>query len=264
MRWLSLKLLAAAVLLALAGTWGHAQADIIVRSFNAKGTIQAGQVVALSLAGVSSVELAPASDLMRIFGVAVDQNTAPVTVSQPDQKIFVATGGVYPVLVSTENGSIKSGDYLSMSSSDGIAAKVTNGQRYIVGRATQSFNGTAGAVASSKNGSPIGKIGVQLMPGRNTSLLEDTAVPAPLRRLVEAIAGKPLSASRIYAVLIIFIVTTAVALGLLWIGVRSGMIAIGRNPLSKHSIMQSLAQVIFAAAIVFTGGLLGIYLLLRL
>lgn len=231
---------------------GKAFADNIVHSYNAKGTIEAGQVVALSAGSKTSVELAPANDLVRIFGVAVDQSSAPVTISQPGQKVFVATGDVYPVLVSTENGSINSGDYLSMSSSDGMAAKVTGSQRYIVGRATQSFSGG------------VGKVNAQLMPGRNTSLLEDTAVPAPLRRLVEAIAGKPLSASRIYAVLVIFVVTVAVAIGLLWVGVRSGMIAIGRNPLSKHYIMQSLVQVIFAAAIVFAGGLLGIYLLLRL
>ncbi len=153
MRLLPVRLFGALTFMALTLIFGlaglsvdKASADIIVRSFNAKGTIQMGQVVALLPASRSVVELAPATDLIRIFGVAVDQNSAPVSISQPGQKIFVATGGVYPVLVSTENGSIKSGDYLSMSSSDGIAAKLTNSQRYIVGRATQRFNGSVRAV----------------------------------------------------------------------------------------------------------------------
>ena len=242
---------------------GKVSADSISRSFNAKGTIVAGQVVALSFTDKATVELAPAGDPARIFGVAVDRSAAPVTVSQPGQEVFVATGGVYLVLVSTEKGPIRSGNYLSMSSSDGIAAKAS-GQAYIVGRALQDFDSSSGNTTQGKNGSAIGKISAQITPGRNPSLREDTAVPRALRRLGEAIAGKPLSASRIYAALAIFIITAAIAFGLLWVGVRTGMIAIGRNPLSRHSIMQSLVQVIIAAAVVFFGGLLSIYLFLRL
>lgn len=263
MRWLSLKLLAVAVLLALAGMISHAQADTITHTFNAKGNIESGRVVALVVSDKNTVELVPASDPTRIYGVAVEQNAAPVTVQQAGQNIFVATGGVYPVLVSTENGPIVAGDYLSMSSSDGIAAKL-KGQTYVVGRATQNFDGQSDSVGSGKNGSVIGKISVQVAPGKNPLLREDTAVPAPLRKLGESIAGKPLSASRIYAALIIFIITAAIAFGLLWVGVRSGMIAVGRNPLSKHSIMQGLIQVIVASTIVFAGGLFGIYLFLRI
>lgn len=243
---------------------GRASADSITRSFNAKETISAGQVVALSFADKSTVELAPANDPTRIFGVAVDQKTASMTVSQPGQEVFVATGGIYQVLVSTENGPIHSGDYLSMSSLDGIAAKITSGQVFIIGRALQDFDGSNVSAVKDKNGSAQDKISAQITPGKNPSLREDTTVPTPLRRLAEAIANKPLSAGRIYAALVIFIMSATITFGLLWVGVRSGMIAIGRNPLSRHSIMQSLAQVIVASAIVFMGGLFGIYLVLRI
>ncbi len=263
MKWLSLKLLAAAVLLALVGSGSYVLADSVVRSFNGKGDIKPGQVVALVSTDKNTVELAPAGDPTRIYGVAVEQSAAPVTIQQAGQNVFVATGSAYPVFVSTENGSIVAGDYLSMSSSDGIAAKV-KGQTYVVGRATQNFDGKTGSLGSGKNGSVIGKISVQVAPSKNPLLREDTGVPALLRKLGEAIAGKPLSAVRIYTALIIFIVMAALAFGLLWVGVRSGIVAIGRNPLSKHSIMQSLAQVIVASAVVFVGGLFGIYLFLRI
>jgi len=263
MKWLSLKLLAAAVLFALVGVGGYAQADTIVRGFNSKDSIEPGRVVALVVSDKNSVEPAPADDPTRILGVVVEQTASPITVQQATQNVFVATGGVYPVLVSTENGSIAAGDYLSMSSTDGIAAKV-KGQAVVVGWATQNFDGKSGDVSSGKNGSVIGKISVQVAPGKNPQLREDIFVPALLRKIGEAIAGKPLSANRIYAALVIFIITAVIAFGLLWVGVRSGMIAIGRNPLSKHSIMQSLTQVIVASVIVFTGGLFGIYLLLRI
>lgn len=263
MKWLSLKLLAAAVLLALVGSGSYVLADSVVRSFNGNGDIKPGQVVALVSKDKDTVELAPSDNPTRIYGVVVEQNAPPVTVQQAGRNVFVATSGSYPVLVSTENGPIGNDDYLSMSSDDGIAAKV-KGQAYIIGRAAQNFDGKSGGLGSGKNNSVLGKILVQVTPGKNPLMREDTTVPSILRKLGEAIAGKPLSASRIYAALVIFIVTAAIAFGLLWVGIRSGMIAIGRNPLSKHSIMQSLVQVIVASAVVFAGGLFGIYLFLRI
>ncbi|MEK7096085.1 MAG: hypothetical protein AAB896_02235 [Patescibacteria group bacterium] len=263
MRWLSLKLLAAVVLLTLVGTGSYAVADSITRSFIGKSDIKSGQVVALSKSDKNTVELARADDPTHIYGVVVEQSAAPVTLQQPGQNVFVATSGAYPVFVSTENGAIAAGDYLSMSSDDGIVARIKN-QTFVIGRASQNFDGQSGSLGSGKNGSVIGKISVQVAPGKNPQLREDTTVPALLRKLGESIAGKPLSASRIYAALVIFIITAGTAFGLLWVGVRSGMVAIGRNPLGKHSIMQNLAQVIVASGIVFVGGLFGIYLLLRI
>lgn len=255
MRWLPLsgfgKFLAAAVLAALLS--GPVAAETIVRSFKASGNIEIGSVVALVVSDKNSVELAPADDPTRIYGVVVESSAAPVTIESPDKKVFVATGGVYPVLVSAESGAIAAGDYLSISSSAGVAAKVKAKQTYVVGRASQSYD-SAG----------IGRIEAQIAPGKNPALREDIAVPGPLRKLGESIAGKPLSASRIYSALIIFLVTAAIAFGLLVVGVHSGMISIGRNPLSKHSIMQNLAQVIAASALVFISGLFGIYLFLRI
>ena len=132
MRWLSLKLLAVTLLLALAGISIHARAETVTRSFNGKGAIEPGRVVALVVSDKTSVELAPASDPTRIYGVAVEPAAPPVTAQQPGQNVFVVTGGIYPVLVSTENGPIASGDYLSMSSADGIAARL-KGQTYVLG-----------------------------------------------------------------------------------------------------------------------------------
>ncbi len=254
MRLLPLKLLAAAALLVLAGAASVVRADTITRSFSPKGNIQPGQVVALVINDKNSVELAPANDPTRIYGVAVDPAAPPITASQSGLKVFVVTAGVYPVLVSSQNGPIKAGDYLSMSSTDGTAARL-KGQTFVLGRATENFDGTSGST---------GKISVAIAPGKNPLLSEDTAVPTILRRLGESIAGKPVSSARIYAALGIFLITASVAFSLLWVGIRSGMVAIGRNPLSRHSIMQSLAQVIIASAIIFVGGLFGIYLFLRI
>ena len=56
----------------------------------------------------------------------------------------------------------------------------------------------------------------------------------------------------------------AVSGALIYSGVRSGMIAIGRNPLSKKSILRGIVQVIIVAITIFLIGIFGVYLLLKL
>jgi hypothetical protein len=90
------------------------------------------------------------------------------------------------------------------------------------------------------------------------------AIPAPLKRFGQAIAGKNISALRIYVALAIFVVTSIIALTVLAVGVRSSITSIGRNPLSKKYILRGLFQVLTMAFLVFLIGMFGVYLLLRL
>ena len=249
----------------LLGTLGlTAAADTIVNSFNAQGNLQPGWVVALSKTNDATVELAPSDDTSRIYGVVIDPSAAPLTVQRQEQQVFVATSGNYPVLVSTKNGEIRSGDYLSTSSTDGIAAKAGNNERFIIGRALESFNGQGTAIVYANDGTALGRIMTQIMPGKNPLVKEAASVPQPLLRVGESIAGKPLSALRIYAALAVFTVAALIAAVMLWGGIRSAMTAIGRNPLSRHSIMRGLLQVTLAATSVLIIGLLGVYLLLKI
>lgn len=241
-----------------------AVAETIVRSFDAQGSLQPGWVVALSKTNDTTVELSPSDDTSRIYGVVIDPSAAPLTVQKQDQQIFVATSGNYPVLVSTQNGAISSGEYLSISKTDGIAAKADTSEQFIVGRALEGFNGKGTAIVYANDGSALGRIMAQLLPGKNPLLKDAASIPQPLRRIGESIAGKPLSALRIYAAVAVFVIAGMIAAVMLWGGIRNAMIAIGRNPLSHHSIMRGLFQVILAATTVLIIGLLGVYLLLRI
>jgi len=95
-------------------------------------------------------------------------------------------------------------------------------------------------------------------------LKNDVAIPSPLRRVGESIAGKPVTALRIYSALAIFILSALMAASLLWVSVRSSITAIGRNPLSHHSIFRGMSQAIVIAVLVFIIGMFGVYLLLRI
>lgn len=214
---------------------------------------------------VSTVEVSPADDPSRILGVVIDPSRAPATLQpQAGLKVFVATDGTYPVLVTTQNGPIKAGDYISMSATNGIAAKATEDQPYILGQALEAFDGDNNVITAARGGAAIGRINVSVMPGKNPLVKASTAIPEPLRRAGEAIAGKNVTPLRIYAALAIFIASALIATSLLWVGVRSGMISIGRNPLSRHSIIQGLLQVVVVSVFVFAIGVFAVYLLLRL
>ena len=261
-----LKLLAIAVLLTGALVVGKASADTIVRAFRASGTLEPGWVVAIDKASSNTVVPAPASDPSRMYGVVIDPSQAPVTVRQQGQQVYVANSGAYQTLVSLSGGVIVPGDYISMSNTDGIGARASNRQAFVIGQALEKFDGKNGVITTGADGLAIGRIPISIIPGKNPLVKNEATVPAFLRRVAEGIAGtdKNLTAARIWAALVVFIIAVAVAFGVLWIGIRSGMIAIGRNPLSRHSIMQSLLQVIVIAVLVLLTGLVGVYLLLKL
>ena len=152
---------------------------------------------------------------------------------------------------------------VSISDTDGIAAKATTQQAFVIGQAQQSFDGSSGAISGSGS-SAIGRVNVNILVQRNPNLKDNVAVPSFLRSAGDSIAGKEVTPVRIYAALGVFIVAAAVAFGALTSGIRSAMISIGRNPLSRHFILNGLVQVTGVAVLILTMGMIGVYLLLKL
>jgi hypothetical protein len=243
-----------------------ASADIILNSFKAKDSLAPGWIVALDQKDQNTILAAPASDSSRIYGVVVDPSQVPFTVQkQTDgQQYFVATTGSYPVLVNAENGAISPGDYISLSSTDGIGAKATFGQSYVLGKALEKFDGKNNVITKDSSGVAIGRINVTIGPSKSPLVKNDVAVPSALKKVGEGIAGKDVAAIRIYTAMFIFFMTALVSAVILWVGVRGGMVAIGRNPLSRRYIIRGLIQVISIAVLIFLVGVVGVYLLLKI
>jgi hypothetical protein len=240
-------------------------ADTIVQSFQASGSIQPGWVVAAKPGSPDTVELAPAGQSQLLYGVAIDPSQAPVTLQrQLGQQVFVATNGTYPVLVSTQNGTIKPGDYLSISNTNGIVDKATDTQTYVLGQALQKFDGTSGVFSTGTSNSTIGRISVNVLVQHNPWLKNSTILPSFLRSAGNSIAGKEVTALRLYAAAASFLIAGLIAFGTLAVGVRSSMISIGRNPLSRQFILRGLLQVVAVSFAVLIVGLISVYLLLKL
>lgn len=237
-------------------------ADTLVRGYSSKITLEPGIVVALG-SNPNEVIIAPAGDLKKMYGVVIDPTESPVSLSSDTQKTFVATSGKHGVLVTNQKGSIKTGDFVSLSLVDGIAAKATKDQGFILGRALEPFDGK-NKVISTVAGVTVGRITVDVSPRGNPLQKSSAAIPEPLKRVSESIAGNPVGTVKIYIALVVLLASATIAGILITVGVRSGIVSIGRNPLSRKSIMRGLTQAVLMAILIFIVGLLGVYLLLKL
>lgn len=258
------------VVLIFLSTVGPVLAQTVLQGYNSDDPLQKGMLVTLKQDDQTKVQAVTYETQKDLKGVVADSNDSPVTISGEGQKIFVATSGRYDVLVSNENGEISQGDYITVSSLSGIAMKAGDTQPIIVGRAIAAFSGGGDSIGKSvgQNGSSVsfGRIQVDIGIGKNPLQKnpEKDKVPDALQRISTTIAEKPVNSLRIYLALIVLAVTAIIAGTTLFSGVRSTVIAIGRNPLSKGTIYKGLFQVLLLSLIIFITGLFGVYLLIKL
>lgn len=248
------------------------EAQTVTQGYGTDEPLQKGMIVRLKKDDATKLDALTAEDVEKMHGVVVDPNDAPVTISAEGQKVFVATVGRYDVLVSNQAGAISTGDYITISSIRGIGMKAGTREPVVVGRATAGFDGKENVISTTevKKGDgnipvAIGRIQVDIGVARNPLLkATEPNLPEILKRATETIAGKPVSPAKAYVSIILFVISAGIAATLMYGGIRSGIISIGRNPLSKKSIIRGMLQVIITGLIIFISGVFGVYLLLKL
>jgi hypothetical protein len=253
------------------GFKGVTHAQSITQGYGTDETLQRGIIVNQKKDDPKKVERLNSENIEHMLGVTVNANDSPITLSADGQKAYVATVGKYDVLVTTQNGTIKTGDYISISAIEGLGMKADEKEPLALGKALADFDGkgnvlSTGTVkdATGKDATvSIGRILVDINIGKNPLAKNDAAVPAFLKKASEAIAGKQVSAGRVYTSIVIFMITSMIAGAVLYAGIRSSIIAVGRNPLGRKGIMKSLIQVIITSFIIFIIGIIGVYLLLK-
>ena len=235
-----------------------------ISGYKAKGNLQPAMLASLVPGSKDTVQVLPAKSPQQVLGVVIDPSDVPLTTRSPTSQIYVASTGSYPVLVSNQNGSIKSGDYIAVSTIDGVAAKARPDQALVIGRALQDFKAGSSTIFNAGDNSAVGKILAQIQPGSNPNVQSDVGIPSTLRRVGRSIAGKNVSALRIFGSVTVLFIGILTAGFLLLGGIRSALYAIGRNPLSRKSIYRGLAQVLVVSILVFVASLMGIYILLKI
>lgn len=276
LRRLGVVLAAIAVLFAapavLAATTSTDQG--IVQSYDVVGTVHQGMIVGAKKSDNGKVSALSLDNLSDMLGVAISATDAPITLSgdSPSQ-VYVATSGEYNVLVSDQNGAIKTGDYISISSLNGIGMKALDTEPTVLGRAAADLTdkNIIQANVQIKQGTKvvstvsIGAIPVDIGVANNPKGGHGTGnLPGFLQVAAGNIADKPVSSGRVYLSLAVLILAAFIAGSLLYSGVRGSLLSIGRNPLAKKYIIRGLLQTILTGMIVFILGLFAVYLLLRL
>lgn len=263
-----------ALLAGLLALSGVATAQSLTQSYKSDTVLQRGIIVGLDQNDPRKVEPINLDKFDKVHGVVIMANDSAVLLGNDKERTYVATSGRFLVIVSSQNGDIDVGDYVALSSLSGIGMKAGNKDPVIIGKATESFKssdsghviGTASVKTSagSEQKISLGRIEVDINIGKNPLLKGDDSLPSALRRASEFVAGKPVSPMRVYMSLAILVMSTLIAGSLIYSSVRSSLIAIGRNPLSKKSIIRGMFQVVIIGLMVFIAGLFGVYLLLKL
>jgi hypothetical protein len=251
-------------------------AQAVAQSFTADTEVRAG--MAVELAGdKSKVKPVTQSDASKMIGVIVQSNDAPISLTSTTagSQVYVATTGTYRVLVSDQNGAIKKGDYLVVSSFDGVAMKVDDTSTYVVGKALADFDGSGSVLsqttvqdtAGKSHKISLGYLSTTINISRNPLLHSNAStsnVPGFLLRATESISNKPVSPIKAYISLAIAVFTSVIACVMLYAAIRSSLISMGRNPLARKSIMRNLIQVVVTSVIILITGFFAVYLLLKL
>lgn len=271
-----LKRLLSALLLSLGlfVATGNVAAQNVTQGYGSDSALQNGLIVRLKPGDATKVVPVKQSDAGETLGVVVSSTTAPLSISNPAaSQTYVATFGKYEVLVSDQNGNIKVGDYIAISSVDGVGMKAADDQAVVLGKALGGFNtkdadSTMNVTDTTGNKRTIAlkRIAVDISVAHNPNYSGDVVagVPHVLSRAAQLVTKKPVTALRIYACLGVLGLSLLVAGMIIYSGVRTGMTAVGRNPLAKSSIVRNMVAISLMAIIIVLIGVIAVYLLLKI
>lgn len=197
----------------------QAPAQVAVNTDVADGDAQAGHILSVSADGLKRSSTAYDS---QIFGVVVE---APIISTEPktDSTKSVSSTGTAPVRVSTGNGNIAVGDFITSSSEPGVGQKATE-PGYVVGKALTAYEGGDNNLISTSL-----EIGFQQVAGEQ----------AGSGGFLQTLVGEPGRLKMVLSAILAILVLVAGTVGMLRV-VNTGVAAIGRNPLARSTIIRSM------------------------
>ncbi|MEO6513778.1 MAG: hypothetical protein ABIR37_03750 [Candidatus Saccharimonadales bacterium] len=248
----------------------------VTQAYGSDTALQKGMIVKLKPGDNKKVVPLDQEHDGDMLGIVVAANDSAVSLSSDSNythQVYVASTGRFEVLVSNQNGPLKIGDYITVSSVDGIGMKAGSDGSIVLGKTDTAFDGTgkvegSASLTDTKGGKKninIGRVSLTITVAHNPlQRSADSTFPGIFQKIGAGVANKPVSPARAYLSMALLLISAVVTTSILFGGVRSGIISIGRNPLAKKSIVRSMIQVIITGLIVFIIGLFGVYLLLRL
>jgi hypothetical protein len=257
-----------------AGTAGADISGTVAQSYNAGPAVLPGMVVELKPHDPTTVIPLTAAGLPHMVGVVVSANDATLVLTPQAasaQQVLVSASGHYSLLVSNQNGPVKNGDYVTVSALPGIVMKAGSDQAEAIGRAGGSFNGNDSLGTMSLKGTDgravavaIGQIPVDVQLSANPLFQKNTnGLSGFVTKAANSLAGRPISPNRAYLSTAVVLAALLITGIMFYTGTRSGIIAIGRNPLAQRAINRGLLQTVMVGLGIFVAGIIAAYLILR-
>lgn len=245
--------------------------NTVAQSYSAGPDVLAGMLVQPK--DRTTVIPVDADGIHKMSGVVVPINGASIVLTPPDtqsRQVLVSSTGRYNLLVSNQNGAVKTGDYLTVSALSGIAMKADSDQSEVVGRAVSEFSGKANVLDTVKLKNDdghtatvaVGYVQTDIRLAPNPLRKNSNYVPGVLARAAQSVTNKPVSAAKIYLSIAVIVATFFVTGSMVYGGMRGSMTAIGRNPLAKGVVSRGMVQAVIFGMIVFLLGILAAYGLL--
>ncbi|HUB93623.1 MAG TPA: hypothetical protein VMB52_03915 [Verrucomicrobiae bacterium] len=210
----------------------------------------------LSLTATGSTTVAPANTVnsSSLVGIATSAPLIELS-SGARNSIQVAVGGTNEALVSDVNGPVYAGDKITASPVSGIGMKATTASEIVgvaqanltsVKTVTKFFTGTDGKQVSVN----VGLLPIAINVGYYSAASQGSLsayIPPFLQNLADSIAGKVVSPFRVLigtATLLLGFVTIVI---MLYTGIRSGVISLGRNPLAANALRRGMVDILVTA-----------------
>lgn len=216
-------------------------------------TADPGEIICVEQSGYARCEENYAS---AIYGVVTATPAAALISHNSSESALVASRGKAIVKVSTTNGPIAIGDFITSSRIPGVGQKATrNG--YVLGTALE--------VHDASDPNTIGTIPVAIAIHPTTAFSDaKTNLLDTIREALSAPTLTPLASLRY--VLAFAVAVIAFTLGFVYFGrvAKTGVEAIGRNPLASRTIELTVLLHIVLTVVIVVIGLLIAYLILVL
>lgn len=246
--------LAICILFSITGT-GHAQqsASTVAKGLPLEIETDDGDMICLIENKLVKCSLPYSSE---IVGVVSKNPAAMLEFSNEADIQAVSSDGIARVRVNTANGAIAEGDLITSSQTAGVGQKATeNG--YVLGFAMENYDSADPTSVSTII------VGINIHPAAGFSNARSNLLQI-LRRGVTAPIFEPLASLRYLLAALIILVSFS--LGFLYFGrvSRSGIEAIGRNPMAARTIQFSILMHIVVTTIIVLVGLFISYLILIL
>lgn len=191
-----------------------------------------------------------------IYGIVDSKASASVEITQLQNAKIVVSKGETNIHVTATNGNIKKGDGLTSSKIAGAAMLATkNG--FIIGTSLDDYSN------NDKNAVGTIRVSINIHPRTNISTARQNIVEI-LRNGLSGLGVDPISALRY--ILASAMVLISFAIGFIYFGriARTGVEAIGRNPLAGIRIQTSVILNVVILLGVIIAGLVVAYLILAL